>query len=1373
MSTSGIKVLTIGQKFDLPYDVCHVDNLKTLISTIAQFHPDVVVTSNVIPGMLSNYAFEIRKRWIHVNPASPKEAIIQAIENCYIYNLYNVHHLSNTQPLISVYTGTWNTGDYLRETYQSLLDQTYPNWEWVVVDDNSTDGTWEKLEGYAKEDIRVRPYRSGKRIGKVGGVKHLATLLCNGVYLVELDHDDQLTDFALAEIRKAFDENPDVGFVYSNCANYFENGTFHEFGDPFWKVRYRDTEYHGKIWRECVNPDVYDRFGPHFTQQFGWFLTVGPNHVRAYRATTFKEVGGYNPGLPVADDWDLYARVFLQWPKWKCLWIDKMLYLYRFLDAWGNTTFTKNKSIQDHLAHGRNHRARDFEILNQKRLEYAAATPKQTNTDKLAFVVASKSNETAKSIQEQLKSYDIFVCTGATSIFDAYEQGRIHWQGRRRIVYVHDDVQFKDAASFVQVASNLPEGTHGVIGTAQPDALTKDTWWDCADCHGKCMQQFGEGGGQKLIEKGTPDKTVPVKWLDGVLLVTVDQKWGWKVPGNPVLWHGYDWVACKRTAKNGSKCFTIPQVGDALITHRGYGRMEGYADALKKLRILARTADERQDYPNIKDHLETLYKLAQGNVLELGCREGVSTCSLLQGVEEKGGFVWSVDIDAASKTVWEGHPQWKFILADSVDVKTLTEAGVPDQIDMLFIDTDHTYERASKELATWGPRVKPTGVIVMHDTQEFPGVKQAAIEYAKAKNLSTEFTPICNGLGVLRAAINPETGTDSLPPLRSNLTTEDISYVIPVAKASPLLDACLKSIKQWSPKSEIIITANGCEIPPEIAKQANKVVTLELNTRYGAGCNRGAMEATRELVCLLNDDAAFIDYTPAKLVDAINSRGGIVAPYSNRAKWPQGDLERNLVPADSKYPDMVVGICMLLSTKLFHALGGFDTRFDTYEDDDICCRARTRFGVRCEVVGGTFIQHERHATFRAIGDDVQEIMRVNGQKFSKKHPKIKVIAIAKNEEKALKGFFDQFRTVTEDFNVLDTGSTDKTIEVAKSCGAKVESSPFENFSQARNEALKRFSRDADYVIMLDPDERLDEHTIRYMKEMLFSGTTYDIYLAPLQAVYPDKSRRAFVPKPFLFRNLPGIRWMFKVHEKLIGGTVAIVKNAMIEHILSYHEDGRRGQASSAYDGLAKQEPYFVDPEFKKIVIEQWPILDYDRMDDARIQKITIGPLISVVIPTHKRLVLLQNAVASARKQDYACKEIIVVGDNCPDLGPQKLEGTRTYNLPKNHGAGGAEPRNFGITVSAGDLISYLDDDNEWTADHLSSIYEEMRRESADLGFSSMLVNSIDLKFTAPIRGEIDTSCVVHKKDLIYKHGWWKERKDFGVYHSKDCPNALP
>jgi hypothetical protein len=116
-----------------------------------------------------------------------QKALINAIEGCYAFNLYEKHQYQDDHPLVSVYTGTYNTGDFLRDTYQSLRDQTCPNWEWVVVDDHSTDGTWEHLEQLALEDVRVRPVRNAKNNGKIGSVKDTATRLCRGEFLVELD----------------------------------------------------------------------------------------------------------------------------------------------------------------------------------------------------------------------------------------------------------------------------------------------------------------------------------------------------------------------------------------------------------------------------------------------------------------------------------------------------------------------------------------------------------------------------------------------------------------------------------------------------------------------------------------------------------------------------------------------------------------------------------------------------------------------------------------------------------------------------------------------------------------------------------------------------------------------------------------------------------------------------------------------------------------------------------------------------------------------------------------------------------------------------------------------------------------------------------
>lgn len=494
----------------------------------------------------------------------------------------------------------------------------------------------------------------------------------------------------------------------------------------------------------------------------------------------------------------------------------------------------------------------------------------------------------------------------------------------------------------------------------------------------------------------------------------------------------------------------------------------------------------------------------------------------------------------------------------------------------------------------------------------------------------------------------------------------------------------------------------------------------------------------------------------------------ITAPYSNRAKPPQGDIAKEQTPSQSQTPDMVVGLCMMVPKDLFMKLGGFDPELLTYEDDQFCRKAR-EIGYGCKVVAGTWVDHERHETFKKLGLDVNEVMAKNAIIYKRKNPTIRVIVIAKDEEKALEDFFKQWEPVTRDWCVLDTGSKDGTVFAARRLGCRVEIGPFEDFASARNKAIRRFGEGADWIVMMDPDERMDAHMIRYLKEFLYR-TPYDILYSPLEAKYADGTIRRFVAKPFVWRNKPEIKWIFKVHEKLIGSErQAIVMNAMNTHLLELHEDGRRQAASGFYDGLMKAEPYFTDTEYKKKMLEEWPILDYDRMEDPRIHPVWAGPLVSVVIPTFKRVELLNRAVLSALAQDYLNLEVVVVGDNCPELAELMELGAppnrvRIYNLLKNHGAGGAVPRNHALAAAAGSLIAYLDDDNVWKPNHVSSLYEGMRQTDAAFAFSSMEVNGTDLGFKEPKHGSIDTSCVLHKKELIVKYGEWKDRSSANYYH---------
>ena len=343
-----------------PYITCatNSENLN-LLGFIAIERPDVIVSYGKIPDQLNAAHFEFRKKWLHFTKATQEE-IYKAIEFCYYNNLWSIHPNQKLQPLISVYSAGYNTGGLIFDTYKSLAEQTYNNFEWIVVDDGSVDHTFEHVCELARSDSRIHPVAI-PHCGKIGAVKDIATRLCNGEYLVELDHDDMLVDTALAEIGTAF-QDLSVGMVYSEFAEFHEDGSSdNEYHGFPWDGRYRDVEYKGRVYRVPHLLSMYGRWGTKYTDRHSWFLTCSANHVRAFRRSEFERLGGYNPRLPVADDFDLMIRFFLYS---RCFGIDDLLYLYRLRNNAANTTFVRNKSIQNHVELVRNHYQQQFEALD-------------------------------------------------------------------------------------------------------------------------------------------------------------------------------------------------------------------------------------------------------------------------------------------------------------------------------------------------------------------------------------------------------------------------------------------------------------------------------------------------------------------------------------------------------------------------------------------------------------------------------------------------------------------------------------------------------------------------------------------------------------------------------------------------------------------------------------------------------------------------------------------------------------------------------------------------------------------------------------------------------------------------------------------------
>ena len=237
-------------------------------------------------------------------------------------------------PYFSAFTGTYKTEERLKRAYQGLLKQTYPNWEWIIVDDSPLDHnkTWEIASEIAKFDNRVKVYRmipiSG---GNIGEVKHRAASLCNGNWLLELDHDDMAISTLFEDCVKAIKKHPDSGFIYTDVCELYENGEMRPYGmtapNREWyghPDNWFNWGYSGHDWVDADGQKYLTHYYPEINPKTIRFNIGMPNHARLWRKDVYVKVGGHNRQVSVADDYELIVKTFLET---KFTHIRKMLYL--------------------------------------------------------------------------------------------------------------------------------------------------------------------------------------------------------------------------------------------------------------------------------------------------------------------------------------------------------------------------------------------------------------------------------------------------------------------------------------------------------------------------------------------------------------------------------------------------------------------------------------------------------------------------------------------------------------------------------------------------------------------------------------------------------------------------------------------------------------------------------------------------------------------------------------------------------------------------------------------------------------------------------------------------------------------------------------
>ena len=388
-----------------------------------------------------------------------------------------------------------------------------------------------------------------------------------------------------------------------------------------------------------------------------------------------------------------------------------------------------------------------------------------------------------------------------------------------------------------------------------------------------------------------------------------------------------------------------------------------------------------------------------------------------------------------------------------------------------------------------------------------------------------------------------------------------------------------------------------------------KILTNAENRGFPAACNQGLAAAGGDYLVLLNNDAVVTDAWLDQLAALADAEPtiGMTGPMSNCVTAPQ------LVP-DATYTGLdemhrfaarwrrdhrgkwlkapkLSGFCLLLKRRVFEAIGPLDERFGLgfYDDDDLTLRAR-RAGFDLAVALDLFVHHFGSRTFAGAGVDTRALLAENGSRFAAKwgadapaahaspatlrpigetpdppgrRLRMSLTMIVRDEEHNLSACLDSAADLFDEIIVVDTGSVDRTPEIARSYGARVFDFVWvADFAAARNAALARAT--GDYAFWLDADDRVEPPQRDRLKRLFAGLHVPDSAYVVRCACDPDPEGggATVVDHVRLFPVREDVRWDYRVHEQILpslrrAGVEVRWTDATVRHVGYNDADLRR------------------------------------------------------------------------------------------------------------------------------------------------------------------------------------------------------------------------
>lgn len=188
-------------------------------------------------------------------------------------------------PQVTVLTAVYNGLPYLRESIESTLRQSYSNFEYLIIDDGSTDGSIDCIESYA--DPRIRFVRNEKNLGTSDTINRALSLI-QTPYVVRLDQDDVSLPNRIEEQIDYLEKHPDISILCSWEHTIDENGT-----------RVRDAKRMVRNYGEFLGPVL---------------LGICPiwHPSIAFRKAAMDAVGGFDAQYARAEDFAVTAKFALK-----------------------------------------------------------------------------------------------------------------------------------------------------------------------------------------------------------------------------------------------------------------------------------------------------------------------------------------------------------------------------------------------------------------------------------------------------------------------------------------------------------------------------------------------------------------------------------------------------------------------------------------------------------------------------------------------------------------------------------------------------------------------------------------------------------------------------------------------------------------------------------------------------------------------------------------------------------------------------------------------------------------------------------------------------------------------------------------------------